>query len=79
MPSAIAQEAFMNWDQFQVSWRQLKYKFVFQWFTVTDYSGKGLKRIGAEISSDGRSDAQPTAFQRDERGKRSQFSLHVGG
>jgi hypothetical protein len=36
MGSAMAQEAFMNWDQIQVSWKQLKEKFVFQWFRVTD-------------------------------------------
>ncbi len=78
--SAMAQEqeAFMNWDQIQVSWQRLKDVFVFQWFRVTADSGKGLELIGAETSSDGRSDAQPTAFQPDDRGKRSEFSLHIG-
>jgi hypothetical protein len=45
---------------------------------MTDDRGKGVELIGAETSSDGRSDAQPTAFQPDDRGKRSEFSLHIG-
>ena len=68
----------MNWDQIQVSWKQLKDKFVFQWFSVTDDNGNGLELIGAEMSRDGQSDAQPTAFHPDDRGKRSEFSLHIG-
>ena len=53
MHSAMAQEqeAFMNWDQIQVSWQQLKEKFVFQWVRVTDDNYKGLELIGAEMSS----------------------------
>ena len=30
----------MVWDQIQVSWKQLKEKFVFQWFRVTDDNGR---------------------------------------
>ncbi len=75
---ALELESFMNWDQIQASWRRLKGVFAFQWFRVTADSGKGLELIGAETSSDGRSDAQPTAFQPDDRGKRSEFSLHIG-
>ena len=71
-------EAFMKWDHIQVSWKQLKEKFVLQWFRVTDDNGKGLELIGAEMSWDGQSDAQPTAFHPDDRGKRSEFSLHIG-
>ncbi len=52
----------MIWDQIQVSWKQLKEKFVLQWFRVTDDNGKSLELIGAEISWDDRSDAQPAAF-----------------
>jgi hypothetical protein len=78
MRSAMTQEAFTNWDQIRVSWKQLKDKFVFQWFRAPDDSGKGLELIGPQISSDGQSDAQPTAFHPDDRGKRSEFSLHIG-
>ena len=78
MRSAMAQEAFMNWDQIQVSWKQLKEKFVLQWFSVTDDKGKSLELIDAEMSWDGRSDAQTAAFQPDDRGRRSEFSLHIG-
>ena len=68
----------MNWDQIQVSWKQLKGKFVLQWFRVTDDNGKGLELIDAEMSRDGQSDAQPMAFRPDDRGRRSEFSLHIG-
>jgi len=78
MGSAMAQEAFMNWDQIQVSWKQLKEKFVLQWFRVTDDNGKSLELIGAEMSWNDRSDTQPAAFHPDDRGKRSEFSLHIG-
>jgi len=57
---------------------QLKEKFVFQWFRVTDDNYKGPERIGAEMSRDGQSDGQPKAFRPDDRQKRSEFSLHIG-
>jgi hypothetical protein len=63
MRSAMAQEAFMKWDQIQVSWKRLKEKFIFQWFRMTDDNGKGLELIGAVMSGDGQSDAQPTAIR----------------
>ena len=68
----------MNWDRIQESWKQLKEKFLLQWFRVTDDNGKGLQRIGAEMSGDDRSVTQPAAFRPDDRGKRSEFSLHIG-
>jgi hypothetical protein len=37
--SAIAREACMNWDQLQVSWKQLKGKFVFERFRAMDDNG----------------------------------------
>ncbi len=73
----MAQEAFMNWDQIQVSWKQLKQKFVFQWFRTTG-DGNRVELIGAEMSRDSQSDEQPTAFHPDDRNKRSEFSLHIG-
>ena len=33
----------MNWDQLQVSWKQLKGKFVFERFRAMDDNGKGLQ------------------------------------
>jgi hypothetical protein len=78
MGVAMAQEAFMNWDQIQVSWNQLKDKYVRQRFGVNGDSGKRLGPIGTEISSAGQSNAQPTAFHPDDRGKRAEFSLHIG-
>jgi hypothetical protein len=77
MGVAMAQEAFINWDQIQVSWNQLKDKYVRQWFRVKGDSGKRLGLIGADISSAGQSNAQPTAFHPYDRGKRPEFSLHM--
>jgi hypothetical protein len=75
----LKQEAFMNWDQIVLSWKQLKDKIVFQWGGPTDDNGKRVDLIGAETSRDGRSsDAQPTAFRPDDRGRRSEFSQHIG-
>jgi hypothetical protein len=78
MDAAMAQEAFMKWDQIQVSWNQLKDKYVRQWSKATGDSGKDLGLIGAEKSSGGQSGARPTAFRADDRGKRAEFSLHIG-
>jgi hypothetical protein len=78
MGSAMTQEAFMNWDRIQVSWKQLKEKFVLQWVGVADDNSKGLQLTGAEMSRDDRSATQPAAFRPDDRGKRSEFSLHIG-
>ena len=74
----MAQEAFMRWDQIEMSWKQLK-ETVFHWFRAIDDNGVRFDLIGAEISRDGQSsDAQPTAFYPDDRAKRSEFSLHIG-
>ena len=79
---AMAQEAFMNWDQIQVRWKRLKETFVLRWFRVTDDNGesldKSLELISAGMSRYGQSDTQPTAFHPDDRGRRSEFSLHIG-
>jgi hypothetical protein len=68
----------MNWDQLQVSWRQLKGEFVFQRFRTMDNNGKGPQLSTAKMSRYGQSDAQPTAFRPDDRAKRNEFSLHIG-
>jgi uncharacterized protein YjbJ (UPF0337 family) len=75
----MKQEAFMNWEQIDVSWKQLKDKIVFRWGRLTDDNGKRVDLIGAEMSRDSQSgDAQPTAFRPDDHGKRSEFSQHIG-
>ena len=68
----------MIWDLIQVSWKQLKEKFVFRWFSATDDNGKALELIGAEMLRDGQTGAQPMAFRPNDREKRSEFSLHIG-
>ena len=68
----------MNWDQIQVSWKQLKGKFAFQRFRAMDDNSKDLELISAKMSRSGQSDAQPTDFRPDDRAKRSEFSLHIG-
>lgn len=78
MVGAMAQEAFMKWYQIQVSWNQLKDKYVRQRFKANSGSGKDLGLIGAEKSSGGQSGARSTAFHADDRGKRAEFSLHIG-
>jgi hypothetical protein len=78
MGSAVPQEAFMNWDQIQASWKQLKEKFALQWFWARDDNAKSLEPTGAEMPRYGQGDTQPTAFHPDDRGKRSEFSLHIG-
>ena len=68
----------MNWDQIQVSWKQLKEKFALQWFRVTDDKGNGLELIGAEMPGTAYGDGPRKAFRPDDREKRSEFSLHIG-
>ena len=68
----------MKWDQIQVSWKQLKEKFVLEWFRVTDDNGKSLELIGAEMSWDGQSrEAETRPFRPDDRRKQSEFSQHI--
>ena len=68
----------MNWDQIQVSWKQLNGKIVFQLFGASDDNGRGLHLSAGKLSRHGQSDAQPAAFRPDDRAKRSEFSLHIG-
>ena len=69
----------MNWAQILVSWNQLKHKIVFQCGRPTDDNGKRVDLIGAEMSRDDQSrEAQTRAFRPDDRGKRSEFSQHIG-
>ena len=74
----MTQEAFMKWDQIQLSWKQIIEKFVLHRLTGTDDHRKGSELRGAEMSWDDQNDAEPTAFHPDDSGKRSEFSLHIG-
>ena len=69
----------MNWDRIAASWRQLKDKIVFQWGRPTDDNGNRVDPIGAEMSRDGQShEAQTRPYRPDDRGKRHEFSQHIG-
>ena len=69
----------MNWDRIEASWQQLKDKFVFWPSPLFDDGSERFDLIGAEISRIGQNDEpQPTTFRPDDRGRRSEFSLHIG-
>ena len=80
MRSAMAQEAFMNWDQIQVSWKQLKEKFVLQWFSVTDDKGKSFSKNASTRRCRGTAEAtrKRPPFNPTTAEGGSQFSLHIG-
>jgi hypothetical protein len=80
MGLAVAQEeAFMKWNQIETSWKQLKNKFAFRPFRLSDDDTESFSLIGAEISRIGQSDeSQPLTFRSDDRSRRSEFSLHIG-
>jgi hypothetical protein len=75
----MPQEAFMKWNQIEASWKQLKDKFGFRPFRLSDDDSGSFNLIGAEISRIGQSEeSQPAIFRPDDRGRRSEFSLHIG-
>jgi hypothetical protein len=78
MGSAVAQEACMNRDKFQATWKQFKRKIVFERFRAPENTRKGLDLNSANMSRGGESAAQPPVFRPDDRAKRSEFSLHIG-
>ena len=58
---------------------QLKDKFAFWSFRLSHDDSESFGLIGAEISRVSQSDeSHRTAFHPDERGRRSEFSLHIG-
>jgi hypothetical protein len=74
----MKQEALMNRDQFEVSWKRLKDKLVFRRGKPANDNGKRVVLIGAEISRDVQGgDARTTAFRPDNRRKRDEFSQHM--
>ncbi len=75
----MAQEAIMKWSQIEASWMLLKDKFSFWPFRLSDDDSESFGLIGVEISRVSQSDEpQPAAFHPDDRGRRSEFSLHIG-
>jgi hypothetical protein len=77
--NGVRQEALMKWTRIAMNWRQLKDKIVFWGFRLSDGDSQRFDLIGAEISRVGQSDeSQTTAFHPDDRGRRSEFSLHIG-
>ena len=77
--STMAQEAFMKWSRIEASWVQLKDKFALWPFRLSDDDRESFGLIGAEISRISQTDdSQPPAFHPDDRGRRSEFSLHIG-
>jgi hypothetical protein len=77
--SDMAQEAFMTWNQVETNWWQLKNKFVFGGFRLSGGNSQRSDRSGLELSMVGQSaELQPAAFRPDDRGRRSEFSLHIG-
>jgi uncharacterized protein YbdZ (MbtH family) len=77
--SAMAQEAFMKWNRIESGWKQLKDKFAIWPFRSSDDVSGSFGLIGGETSRFGHSDeSQTAAFHPDDRGKRSEFSLHIG-
>ncbi len=69
----------MKWGRIEINWRLLKHKIVFRGFRLSDGDSQLFERIGAGISRVGQSDqSQPAAFHPDDRGRRSEFSLHIG-
>ncbi len=69
----------MKWNRIVARWKQLKDKFAFRLFRLSDHDSERFGLIGAEISRVAQSDkSQPPAFHPDDRGRRSEFSLHIG-
>ncbi len=69
----------MKWTQIEASWKQLKDRFAFWPFRLSDDDSESVGLIGAEISMVGQADGpQTAAFHPDDRGRRSEFSLHIG-
>ena len=69
----------MNWDRVGWIWKQLKVEIIPQFRERANDKGERFDLIGAEMSSDDQSrDAQTAAFRPDDRGRRSEFSLHIG-
>jgi hypothetical protein len=78
MRSVMKQEAFVSWDRIAGSWKRLKDEIV-QWCRLADDKGASFDLIAAEMSSDRQSsDVQRSVFRPGDRGKRSEFSLHIG-
>jgi hypothetical protein len=75
----MAQEAFMKWNRIEVNWKLLKDKFAFGLFRSSHDDSENHDLIDAGITAVGKTDeGRPAAFHPDHRGRRSEFSLHIG-
>jgi hypothetical protein len=45
---SVAQEVFMNWNQLEASWKQIKDKVVFHWERLRPDDGNGVDLIGRQ-------------------------------
>jgi hypothetical protein len=78
MESGMSQEASMRWNQVETNWRQLK-NIVLGELGSTGGGSPRSDRSGSEISTVGHgAESQLAAFRPDDRGRRSEFSLHIG-
>ena len=69
----------MRWTLDEASWKELKHKFAFRLFRLSDDDRTSVDPIRAKMSRVGQSDElQPAAFHPDDRGRQSEFSLHIG-
>ncbi len=69
----------MLWNRIAVNWRQIKDQIVFRGIRWSYGDSQRFDLIGTEISRVSQSDGlQPAAFHPDDRGRRSEFSLHIG-
>ena len=67
----------MNWAQIRGRWKQVRGKFVRRWPSANS-AGEGVERIGGQIFGGGQSEEQQAPFHPDDRGRRNEFSLHIG-
>ena len=69
----------MRWTKVETSWRQLKDKIASGGFRLSAGDRQRSDGSGSEVSTAGHSgELQLAAFRPDERGRRSEFSLHIG-
>jgi hypothetical protein len=75
----LTQEVFMNWNQIEASWKQIKDKVVFHRERLRPDDHNGVDLIGPAALRESQSiDRQTTPLRADDRVRRSEFSLHIG-
>jgi hypothetical protein len=75
----VTQEVFMNWNQIEASWKQIKDKVVLHRERLRPDDRNGVDLIGPAASRESQSsESQTTAVRSDHHVRRSEFSLHIG-